>query len=660
MPQLLDLPQEIGVRVLSFLDLADLASASTTHSSLYAAFKSSPGLEYRFAAYAAGVEANVHSNHVASERLSALESLEKGWSNLTFDFRKKIPVKHSISGLYDFTEGICFLGDAKGDTLHYLNMPSKPDDPVAWSKIEIGRQMVDFGLAIHEHDLIAVLTVTPHSTHLARFVVEVRLSQFSTGEPHRLAQTPILFVYETSIPRPAISIDIFSDHLVLFVSYAARHFLVRDDRMYVFHWKTGILKMKGKFPCQSYHGAISLSPTILCLPNARTNTLDIWPIPSEPIDYSDGRTPTNPFMKLTLPAIARTHAIIATRCRAEPNPTPGGTPYSSRPSHTISGDAIVIINFRIVHRLLGTIDSLVMYVHRHELLRICMDLRPDHTPHTLLMQSPVIVPWGVWGPQRTRWFDVAESSSSSSWITTTAGQRCVIASKAEEGSQQTVTVLDFNPRTLRRLSKEGSRDNGLRKVVEEDSVVGAGIFEEPIRSALPYVSVVRPLESDSSVAFRTVVLDEERLLGISVGTKDIEVLHVGVSRAGEAINAWLGILRGIPHNLNLYVSRISFFRLKLNTFTGSTYAMAFNSRGLPQEVYDFIVDELADLRADESDIKDLRNCSLVSLAFRNRSQSRLLGILKIEASFHEADIAKNASIACWKQTHALRRMFEAV
>ncbi|KAG6919492.1 hypothetical protein DXG01_005751 [Tephrocybe rancida] len=585
MSQLLDLPQEIGVRVLSFLDLADLVSVSATHSSLYAACKSSRGLEYRFAAYAAGAEANVHSNHVASERLSALESLEKGWSNLTFDFRKKIPVKHSVSGLYDFTEGICILGDAKGDTLHYINLPSNPDGPAAWSKIEIGRQMADFGLAIHEHDLIAVLTVTPHPTHLARFVVEIRLLQFSTGEPHPLAQTPVLFVYRTSTLRPAIFIEIVGEHLVLVISYTARHFLVRDDRMYVFDWKTGTVKMKGKFPCQSYYGVIFLSPTTLCLPNARTNTLDIWLIPSEPIDYSGGQIPMNPFMKLTLPTITATHAIISTQCRAEPNPTPGGTPYLSRPSHAISGDAIVIINFRIGHRLLGTIDTLAMYVHRHELLKICVGLQPDHTPHALLMQSPVSVPWEVWGPERTRWFDAAESLSW--WITTTAGQRCVVASRAKEGSQQTVTVLDFNPRTLRRLSKEGPRDDGLRKVVVEDSMVGAGIFEEPIRSALPYVSVVRPLGNDPGVAFGAVVLDEEQLLGIRVGTTDIEVLHVGVSGAGEAIGAWPD---PPGHTTQLH---------PLNTFTGSTYAMAFNPKGLPQEVYDFIVDELADLRADE-------------------------------------------------------------
>ncbi|KAG6915997.1 hypothetical protein DXG01_008977 [Tephrocybe rancida] len=72
--------------------------------------------------------------------------------------------------------------------------------------------------------------------------------------------------------------------------------------------------------------------------------------------------------------------------------------------------------------------------------------------------------------------------------------------------------------------------------------------------------------------------------------------------------------------------------------------MASNYSALPQDITDLIVDELANLRADESDTHDLYNCSLVSSTFRERSQSRLWEFMKIVSSTDKAGIAKNAQI----------------
>ncbi|KAG6919370.1 hypothetical protein DXG01_006919 [Tephrocybe rancida] len=520
MLELLDLPPEIVVRVLCFLDTTDLPSISRTHSSLYAFFKSSKRLQYRVAALIAGVEVNPYSNHVSWERLFALQRLEKGWSNLTIDFRTKVPVEHSASGLYDLTGGICILGDMSKQILHYFNLPSKPDDSVAWSRINIGRRMVDFGLAIHEHDLIAVLTVTPHSTNLGRFVLEIRLFQFSTGKPHPLARTPVQFVHDTSRPEIATLIEIVGDYLVLVITHTVHHLLVRDC-MYVFQWKTGTVTM-------------NVSESKIPMPNIPWGHIPISDDYIEPIDYSsDDPHPMNPFMSIALPSISNSHTLFSTSCRAEPNPTPTGTPHSSQPSHPIHGDAIVILTFRVLDRMTGTIETLIMFVHRHELLKLCTDLHPDHSPSSVMTQTPVVMPWETWGPEHTRWFEV--SSASASWITTTAGQRCVIASEPEEGAEQTVTVLDFNPRTVKRLLKEGFKDDGVRSLVVQESNVGNGVFNEPVKSVLPYVSVTRHLESTSN--FRGVLLDEERLLGIKVGPEhtitEIEVLHVSMPCAGN-------------------------------------------------------------------------------------------------------------------------------
>ncbi|KAG6915996.1 hypothetical protein DXG01_008976 [Tephrocybe rancida] len=76
----------------------------------------------------------------------------------------------------------------------------------------------------------------------------------------------------------------------------------------------------------------------------------------------------------------------------------------------------------------------------------------------------------------------------------------------------------------------------------------------------------------------------------------------------------------------------------------STNTMASNRSALPQDITDLIVDELANLRADESDTHDLYNCSLVSSTFRERSQSRLWEFMKIVFSTDKAGVTKNAQI----------------
>ncbi|KAG5732582.1 hypothetical protein E4T56_gene16857 [Termitomyces sp. T112] len=50
----------------------------------------------------------------------------------------------------------------------------------------------------------------------------------------------------------------------------------------------------------------------------------------------------------------------------------------------------------------------------------------------------------------------------------------------------------------------------------------------------------------------------------------------------------------------------------------------------PQDIIDSIIDDVANLRRDESDKQDLWNCSLVSTSFRCRSQSWLFRTLKID------------------------------
>ncbi|KAG6888854.1 hypothetical protein C0995_005275 [Termitomyces sp. Mi166 len=492
MTRLLDLPLEILFRILPFLDLSDLISVSLTHSHLHNLIKTSPSLQFRLAAHVAGVKANSFTNHVPVERLTALKRLEQGWLNLDIDFRRTIPVQHHASG-----------------------------DQVKWSKVKVGRQIVDFGLAIHEHDLIAVLTLSPHAQYPDCCIVELYLLQFSTGDFHPLARSPVLFVEASDWSHPAILIEIVGDHLVLVLTHAFLQFQpLLSDRLYVYQWKTGTLKLAVYLPCQTYHGVLFLSPTILCLPNKRMNTLDIWLIPDMPVVRpNEPLPPLKPFLSIGLPNISYTHALITSLCRAEPNPTPSGTPHSTQPFHPISEDSIVIFSFRGVHRSTMRLDTFTMFVHRSSLLNLILAKKPDCSPDAILaFRMVVLVPWDQWGPTMTRIFEATNVSLA--WITTTAGQRCAVnltQSEEEEAAEQTVTVLDFNPCTVKKLSKEAvEMEDPSRTVTLNESVIEHEMFEAPVKTSLPYVSRTFTLKNDSNVPFKGVLLDEERLLGIKV------------------------------------------------------------------------------------------------------------------------------------------------
>jgi hypothetical protein len=102
------------------------------------------------------------------ERLRILESREEAWA--TLDFRKSVQLSMSFdwTGTYDLTGGALILGTRPSYANHqptagysFVSLPSlsdSQDQNLEWDGISCETEMLDFGLAVHEHDLIAVLT----------------------------------------------------------------------------------------------------------------------------------------------------------------------------------------------------------------------------------------------------------------------------------------------------------------------------------------------------------------------------------------------------------------------------------------------------------------------------------------------------------------------
>src|SRR6266404_5667178 len=95
--------------------------------------------------------------------------LQKAWANLNFSDTTQVIVPFESTGIYDFTGGAFIFstrlhGASRRPTIgySYVNPPSlrnAQEHKLKWQGPNLGIQIMDIGMAVHEHDLIAALTV---------------------------------------------------------------------------------------------------------------------------------------------------------------------------------------------------------------------------------------------------------------------------------------------------------------------------------------------------------------------------------------------------------------------------------------------------------------------------------------------------------------------
>ncbi|KAG6826019.1 hypothetical protein H0H92_001410 [Tricholoma furcatifolium] len=540
--ELLSLPLELLLRTLCFLDAKDIHALSQTHSTFFRLIHDSMLLQLYLAGTVAGVKNNVRSSLSALDRLRLIKRRELGWSNMSTYFSTTIPGINSASSIYDLSGGIYFRGDTNQKTIHFCTLPSESTDKVLWERIDVDKSLVDIGVSVFEHDLIAVLTVTDLPSD--RHAVEILLLELSSGKPHPLAKCPTLLVSEDEPYRPtSVLIEIVGEHLVL-VMNNTEHIHV-DDVLRVFQWKSGTEKMNVKFSNDSYYDFVFLSPTTLLFPNSQFNTLDIWEISESP---SETTPPAEPFLRLALPGINATGGwtVLNMLCRAEPNPTPSGTPHLRAPFHNDPANAIVVFNISLITES-GDYMAYTLFVHRNALLEASTakcsgdDLEVIHYLPSDMSFGRIpgsrVRAWEKWGPAISRVFDATLTDVD--WITTTAGQRAVFVVHEDDEEESDAVylrpmVLDFNPYSIRRISRAMQRDLRVDLLVKMDSsTIDLDIFEHPVTTHLPYAGVELPLQEYWAVQSAAFLMDQERLIVLlhgedndSAHEKEVEVLYM--------------------------------------------------------------------------------------------------------------------------------------
>ena len=271
---ILTLPDELLGDIAAFLSALDLVHAQQVCRRFRNVLQSHAALQYTIELHATAMVDNPACRLPPGEKLRLLREKEDAWRQLNLSNRTTLPLKHNPSGIYDLTGGVLLLGEriqreAHTGTDNVRTVPLHPlfdadsDDGKAkfWNKIDLHKQVIDVGLAIPEHDLIAIVTYTlvaplkeiyprPYPS-LYRYTipaqfwasVDIHLIKHSTGQPHPAAAKPIIHCENTHyLPgNCSIMLEIAGDTMCFLLNNYFP-FVADPATLAVYNWKTGRLR----------------------------------------------------------------------------------------------------------------------------------------------------------------------------------------------------------------------------------------------------------------------------------------------------------------------------------------------------------------------------------------------------------------------------------
>jgi hypothetical protein len=163
---LLHIPSELLICILLYLSPRDIISCGRICRRLYGLYRY-PALRYPVQMERSAVNDEMRPGLGYLERLRILEKREEAWGMLDFRRSVQVSVPFESTSIYDFTGGAFLLGTRTSCVgrfavgCFYVALPSlsdAQDKELEWKGVNLGIKLLDVGLAVYEHDLIAVLT----------------------------------------------------------------------------------------------------------------------------------------------------------------------------------------------------------------------------------------------------------------------------------------------------------------------------------------------------------------------------------------------------------------------------------------------------------------------------------------------------------------------
>ncbi|KAJ7152096.1 hypothetical protein C8R46DRAFT_1042963 [Mycena filopes] len=516
-PQFLDLPPELILSCLANLPRVDIDSCvKCGNRLLHGIIASSVLLRYLREQELAGVEENPSLPWALgiSERLAKLKERETAWQNFSGLSTHSIALDFVPTGIYELGSDIFLVGNPADPLtrmstgVKYVNTsPASNSTPSEWGEVKADKPVIDFGTALEEHDLLAMVTYTPYDTDPQMASVDVMLFSLSTGAPHPLAANPTLHIQDVQVDHghPYTSLEISGTTLALSLLYW--DYDERDcDTLHIYNWTSGEARME---PYGVYNtGLIFLREDLLIVPDTLGAQLDILYIPPADDDLPQF------VQSCLLPAMKPDTIIHDIQCRGAPNPRAALRRTSRAPFLPRPSDAIILLGLQVASET--DIANHILVIHRPTLLRLLDAAAPPEGKG---------LEWAAWGPQCTRWLDARDVSMR--YITTTVGQRLVTIGRDAPDVPAPIRVLNFNSRDVEAQRGSGAPDgpHATVRVVEAGTLTPEG-FEEPIVSLIPFVETC----SRELFDYGAVLINDENILGARFGERNVEsivVHHIG-------------------------------------------------------------------------------------------------------------------------------------
>lgn len=163
--QLLDLPTELIIKILSLLHVADLLSCGVTNQFLQELVETSAFLQYHIACHKYGVEDNPQCALVPAARLEELYSRERAWSRLEFHaITLDMEPRSSTGGFgYNLKRGVLALSNMSESPTTLKLVICSPEEiklsslDLSWVHLGMDCEILDSEMSLEHHDLIVVI-----------------------------------------------------------------------------------------------------------------------------------------------------------------------------------------------------------------------------------------------------------------------------------------------------------------------------------------------------------------------------------------------------------------------------------------------------------------------------------------------------------------------
>ncbi|KAJ7187287.1 hypothetical protein C8R46DRAFT_1184927 [Mycena filopes] len=494
-PTLSDIPAEMLLAIMDFLDAKTLVSSSAVCTLWNEIITTSPGLRYTIELWADGMVRGPSGTLTHAGALEKLLGRRRAWRNLEWKSRATVQIESlHFCRAYELVGGV-FAQQETGPDFVILSLPQIVEEPDhARSTHSFGVEPLDFqDFAIDPtQDLLVIVHVSTDN------VAHIECRTLSAQQVHPLAALPMLEFPHVSDPAMVLSIGIAADIVGLFFPR------LEPAKRILLNWRLGVIIDTTVQPLSFASGDFHLlTPRAYILTRAEEN--------GQPnsgqiqIFTFRGDAPNAPthVASLALPETAPGGYITSMGMQmgpfcAHPNPH---APFSKANGSRICM-FLILYNFD---------DWVRLFVHCRWLERYTT-LASTSGEDTEL---PVVVPWAEWGPLNSRMLP----GDDHRWIRHVHGERVALPRE----DKHSVLVLDFGviPRrgdptpTWHFDFHDTELVLGSSTMLDEDE-----IFEQRVTTCLPYRWTLRAVEKQHTLF----LLDEDCVIGMDL-EDDTTVRH---------------------------------------------------------------------------------------------------------------------------------------